>query len=154
MRNHKLHLHAIGILLLLGLQFLAGMLLNLFVELPSSHPGSTGGEYFGRSAQSLFWALSNKNWELATHAGIATLLVLAAASLFIRAIAVRDKLWMVTGGVAFLFVTGAFFNGLSFVDYNHDLSSMIMALCWLLAVATLVMGLVLALARPRESVSA
>lgn len=49
MERASLRPHAVGVLILLGVQFLAGMILNLFVQLPASHPGTTGGGYFGRS---------------------------------------------------------------------------------------------------------
>jgi hypothetical protein len=42
--------------------------------------------------------------------------------------------------VAVLYTLGAFFNGLSFVNYNQNVSSMIMATCWLVAVSALTFG--------------
>jgi hypothetical protein len=136
-------MQAFGLLFGYGLQFLVGILLNLFVTLPASHPGSTGNEYFARSAHSLIWAFSGTGgWELALHAYIALGLVLSSAALFIRSLKQHNRRWEIAGGIAAFFTLGAFFNGLSFVNYNEDVSSFIMATCWLIAVGALVVGLV------------
>jgi hypothetical protein len=50
MEQVKLRMQAAGLLIGYCLQFLVGMLLSLFVTLPSTHPGSTGSEYFTRSS--------------------------------------------------------------------------------------------------------
>ena len=139
----KIRLQAIGLLFGYGLQFLAGMTINLFVSLPKSHPGTSGNEYFSRSSHSLWWALSGGgNWALTVHAYLALGLVVGSLSLLIRAAVYKSKEWKWAGGVAALFTIGAFFNGLSFIDYSQDFSSMIMASCWLVAVGSLVYGLI------------
>lgn len=149
MNAHKLNRQAGGLLVGYGLQFVAGMLLNLFVTIPATHPGDSGNEYFSRSAHSLVWALSTHGgWELAFHAWLALILVLGSISLFISSLVAHHKRWIVWSLIAALFTIGAFFNGLSFVDFNHDISSLIMALCWLVAVSSLTIGLVTA--RPHQ----
>ena len=142
MNSSKLRKQALGLLARYGLQFLAGMLLNLFITIPATHPGSSGSEYFSRSWNSLIWALSGQGgWELVFHVYLALLLVLGSIALFIRAAAEEhNKNWSIAGGVAALFTVGAFFNGLSFVNYNNSVSSMIMATCWLVAVGALIFG--------------
>jgi hypothetical protein len=142
MKNDDVRPHAIGLLVGYGLQFLAGMLLNLFVTIPSKHAGSSGSNYVSQSSHSLTWTLSGAGgWELAVHVYLGLLLVIGSLSLFIRAMALHDRQWSITGALATLFTLGAFFNGLSFVDFNKDFSSMIMATCWLVAVSSIVYGL-------------
>jgi hypothetical protein len=142
MKNDDVRPHAIGLLLGYGLQFLAGMLLNLFVTIPSKHPGSSGSNYVSQSSHSLIWTLSGAGgWELTVHVYLGLLLVIGSLSLFFRAIRLHDKRWLIAGGLAALFTLGAFFNGLSFIDFNKDFSSMIMATCWLAAVGALVVGI-------------
>jgi hypothetical protein len=141
--SSKLRRQSIGLLAGYILQFLAGMLLNLFVTIPAAHPGSSGTDYVGRSWHSLVWSLSiHGGWELAFHVYLAVLLVFGSTSLFVFAYIQRDKNWSIAGGVAALFTLGAFFNGLSFIDFNQNISSMIMATCWLVAVGALVIALV------------
>lgn len=98
--------------------------------------------YFGGGWHSLGWALSgHRGWELSFHVYLAVLLVLGSTSLFIRAMVEHDKNWSIVGAIAVLFTIGAFFNGLSFINYNHNLNSMIMATRWLAAVVSLTFGL-------------
>lgn len=141
MDNSKLHLQSIGLLIGYGLQFLAGMLLNLFVTIPTNHPGRNASNYFSGGLHGLVWALAGHGgWELSFHVYLAVLLVFGSVSLFIRAVVERNKNWSIVGAIAALFTIGAFFNGLSFINYNHNISSMIMATCWLGAVGSLVFG--------------
>ncbi|PXA65264.1 hypothetical protein CVS29_11400 [Arthrobacter psychrochitiniphilus] len=53
-------------------------------------------------------------------------------------------------GIAAVFTLAAFFNGLSFADYGEDFSSLIMASCWLIAVALVVFSL--ARTRPQPAI--
>jgi hypothetical protein len=144
MNNTKLRRQAIGLLAGYALQFLAGMLLNLFVTIPTKHPGDSGSNYLARSWHSLVWTLSGHGgWELAFHVYLGCLLVVGSISLFTGAAIRHNTKWLVAGGVAALFTIGAFFNGMSFIDFNKDISSMIMATCWLAAVSSLVAACVL-----------
>src|SRR5665213_2027922 len=142
MRTTKLRRQATGLLIGYSLQFLLGMLLNLFVTLPKTHPGSSGKEYISSSSHGLVWALSGAGgWQLTIHAVLALLLVVGSLPLVISSVASKSKNWIWASSIAAFFTIGAFFNGLSFIDYNHDVSSMIMAICWLIAVGSLVYGL-------------
>jgi hypothetical protein len=142
MREDKLRSQAIGLLAGLGLQFVAGMLLNLFVTIPGRHPGSSGSAYVSRSYHSLGWALSNGGgWELTFHVYLGLLVTIGTLALLIHALLVHNRNWIIFGGTAAVLTLGAFFNGLSFVDYNKNISSMIMAVCWLGAISALVAGL-------------
>lgn len=142
MDNAKFKLHALGLLIGYGLQFLAGMLLNLFVTIPAIHPGSKDSEYFSRSSHSLLWSLADKGgWALAFHVYLAIFLTLGSISLFIKAYLSHNNNWLICSSLAAIFTLGAFFNGLSFIDYNKNISSMIMAICWLVAVGAIVFGL-------------
>ncbi len=145
MIRSPLRTHAIVLLWLFGIQFLAGMILNLFVELPKTHPGTSGDEYFSRSWASLLWAISGGGgWTLVVHASIAVLLFLGALILFLRSLGHDGLGWRWATGIAAFFTLGALFNGLSFADYGEDFSSMIMASCWLIAVGALVVRVALA----------
>ena len=150
-KHNHLRRQATGLLIGYAVQFLAGMTLNLFITISPNHPGTTGNDYFMRAGQGLLWALSGSGGlALAIHASIALLLVLGSLSLFAAGLQQKDRVWSWCGGVAALFTLGALFNGLSFISYSHDFSSMIMATCWLVAVGTLVYGL-LTTGKPRAS---
>jgi hypothetical protein len=142
MRTSNFRRQAICLLCGYFLQFLAGMLLNLFVTIPKKHSGSNPSNYFGGGLHGLVWALSGHGgWELSVHVYLAVLLVFGSIGLFASATSNHSKDWSIVGAITALFTIGAFFNGLSFINYNHDISSMIMATCWLVAVGALVFGL-------------
>jgi hypothetical protein len=135
----KLQKSARGLLGGYALQFLAGMTLNLFVTIPPTHPGAGSSEYFSGALRSLDWALAAKGgWPLAVHAYLAVALVLGTVVLCYLSVQSGSKRWIVASTIAMLVTVGALFNGLSFINYNHDISSMIMATCWLVAVGSLV----------------
>lgn len=141
--------HAIGLTILFGLQFLAGMTLNLFVRLPAAHPGTKGNNYLLQDWHSLVWALTDGGGVvLATHVYLALALVLGCLALLVRAgVAQNSQRWIWVSGIATLFTLGACINGLSFLDYDQNLSSIIMASCWLIAVGALIFGIIRPLSR-------
>ena len=134
---------AIALLWGFAVQFVLGMTLNLFVTIPAHHPGAGGAEYFATSLASLGWALAfGGGPALFVHAWLALLLSAGCLALFIASLTPAGRGWRWLSGIATLFTLGATFNGMSFLDYNEDFSSMIMAACWLIAVGALVAGLV------------
>ncbi|GAB3124163.1 hypothetical protein [Glaciibacter psychrotolerans] len=134
---------AIVLLWIYVVQFIAGMTLNLFVALPASHSGTTGNEYFSRSLASLIWALTGLGGPvLFLHALIGVGLVLGSLVLFIFSCRIERARWRWASGITCFFTIGGLFNGLSFLDYTEDVSSAIMAACWLVAIGALVFVLV------------
>ena len=155
MSQKNLRRFAVGLLIAYGVQFAMGMVLNLFVELPKTHPGRAGDEYFSRSFASLGWALSGGGGPaLFTHALIGALLFAGSVALFVVALVVRARGWRWATGVAAFFTLGAFFNGMSFLDYGEDFSSAIMAGCWLIAVGSVLTPLLRRSGEPAPAPSA
>jgi hypothetical protein len=105
-----------------------GMVVNLYVTIPSHHPGAGPANYFTGSYRSVAWAVSAPVPALASHAGLGLLLVLIATGVAVRALMLRAgwvAAWLAAGA---LLVIGAGFNGASFLDHNLNVSSLIMAL--------------------------
>jgi hypothetical protein len=136
MRNQFL-----GTLIFLIVQFLLGMAVNLFVTISTNHPGSNAPEYFGGVVQSVTWAILHGHVLLQVHAVLGLLLVLNALGLLIAAIRTRarDLIWVTSLGLFGVLAAG--FNGGSFLNYNQDLSSMIMATFFAWAVVSYAVGL-------------
>ena len=112
-----------------------GMDVNLFVAIPARHPGARPSSYFGGSVRSVAWAVAHGAPALVAHAvlGLAlAVLVIGAAVYAIRLGRRPVGAWSVLAG---LLVIGAGFNGASFLDFNNDISSLIMALLAFGAVA-------------------
>ena len=136
MRNQFL-----GSLVFLVVQFLLGMAVNLFVKIPTNHPGANPPEYFGGVVQSVTWAILHGNVLLIIHASLGLLLVLNAAELLIAAIRTRARDLITVTSFGLFGVLAAGFNGGSFLNYNQDFSSMLMATFFAVAVVAYCVGL-------------
>jgi hypothetical protein len=135
--------------LLLLIQYLLGMVVNLFVALPARHPGAGASDYVTGSASGLAWAISDGPAWAAAHAAFGMALALAGLAAIALTWRRGSRLATVTSVLGALAILGAGFNGASFVDYGHDFSSMIMAGLWALALACYLTGVLLAARRPR-----
>ena len=129
------------ILLLLAVQFLVGMVVNLFVQLPDTHPGSQAGEYFSGVAQGVSWAIVGGALPLQMHVIIGLLLLVTSLTILALALASRQRAWIVAAALGWIGITAAGFNGASFLNYGHDFSSMLMASGFLLAVIAYGLGM-------------
>ena len=115
-------------LLLVLIQAGIGMVVNLFVTIPTQHPGARAANYFSGSVSSIGWALSHGAAALAIHATVGLVLGLMVIGVAVQSFRVASRpvrAWSIAGA---LLVIGAGFNGASFLDFNHDVSSLIMAL--------------------------
>jgi hypothetical protein len=123
---------AIGMLII---QFLLGMAVNLFVKIPNDHPGASPPEYFSGVVQSVSWAILHGGLWLTLHAAWGLLLVLAALVTLVQAIRLGGGGRITLAALGFIGVLGAGFNGGSFLNYNQDFSSMLMAVGFALALS-------------------
>jgi hypothetical protein len=114
--------------LLVLLQAAIGMLVNLYVTIPTRHPGAHTSEYFGGSLRSLAWAIGHGAPALAVHAALGIALVVVVIAIAIAALRLPGRAIAVWSTIAALLVIGAGFNGASFLDFNDNTSSLLMAL--------------------------
>jgi hypothetical protein len=142
--TRQLRISFLVALVMLITQFLLGMAVNLFVKIPTDHPGSNPPEYFSGVARSVTWAVLNGNVLLAIHAGFGLVLVVAAVGTLVQAIGNRRRGIVVSAAFGFIGVLGAGFNGGSYLNYHQDFSSMIMATGFAIAVVAYSAGLYLA----------
>jgi hypothetical protein len=138
---------------LLLVQYLLGMVVNVYVVLPSRHPGAGAGNYFTGAVSGLGWVISDGPGWAAAHAAFG--LALAVAALASIALARRQdgRLALLLSVLGALAVVGAGFNGASFLNYGHAFSSMIMAGLWAVALACYGGGAWLAVRRVPRSAS-
>lgn len=118
----------LGAILLVLVQAGIGMDVNLYVTVPSSHPGAHPSNYFAGSFHSVVWAIGHGTPALVVHASLGlalALLVIGVAGHALRLGRRAVSVWSVLAG---LLVIGAGFNGASFLDFNDNISSLIMAL--------------------------
>jgi hypothetical protein len=131
----------LGTLIFLMIQFLLGMAVNLFVTIPTSHPGANPPEHFGGVVQSVTWAILHGQILVILHASLGLLLVLNALGLLVAAIRVRQRDLITVTAFGLSGVLAAGFNGGSFLNYDQDFSSMLMATFFAIAVVAYAVGL-------------
>lgn len=130
------------LLVLLGAQFLFGMLINLFVTVPPVHPGVNPSNYFVGVAQAVAWALFNAQWQLLIHVVLGLLLFLLSIVLLVLAIVSRRGAWITISILGLIGIMGAGFNGASFMNYGGlGISSLLMAVGFLLAAICYTIGI-------------
>jgi hypothetical protein len=141
-RTTSVTLHTIvGItLLLLAIQFLIGIVVNLYVQIPAIHPGTGSANYFVGVVQGVIWALGHGAWSLVVHVALGLLLVLASFLLIGLAIASRQRAWIIISLTGWIGVSAAGFNGVSFLNYGNDFSSLLMSTGFLLAAISYTIG--------------
>jgi hypothetical protein len=133
--------------LLLLAQYLLGMAVNIYVVLPASHPGASASDYFAGAASGLAWVILDGPAWAGVHAAVGLALALAAFASIALTHGQPSRVATALSVLGALAILGAAFNGVSFLNYGHPFSSMIMAGLWALALACYLTGMFLA-ARP------
>ncbi len=144
---HRLLAVNLAACLLLLAQYLLGMVANLYVTLPAHHPGAGASNYFAGIGSGLGWLIAHGPGWAAAHAALGLALALAALANIVFTWRRGSRLVSSTAVLGAVFIVGAGFNGASFLNYGHDVSSLIMAVLWALALACYLTGLYL-VARP------
>ena len=126
---------ALGAVVLVLVQAGIGMVVNLDVTIPAHHPGARPANYFSGSASSIGWAITHGAAALAIHATLGLAVAVLVIGVAVRSFAVASRPVLAWSVLAALLVIGAGFNGASFLDFNNDVSSLIMAMLALAAVA-------------------
>jgi hypothetical protein len=119
-----------AVCILLVAQYLLGMVANLFATIPARHPGANASNYFSGSASGLGWVIPSGPAWLAAHASLGLALGLAALASLVLTWGLGGRACTLLSALGLLTIIGAGFNGLSFLDYGHNFSSMIMAGLW------------------------
>ena len=125
----------LGAIVLTLVQAGIGMGVNLYVTVPAHHPGAHPSDYLSGSFHSVIWAISHGSLALAVHTALGLALALMVVSVAVRAVRLRQGMITALSVLGGLFVIGAGFNGASFLDFNNNVSSLIMALLAFAAVA-------------------
>jgi hypothetical protein len=137
----RLRIINVIMLVLLSVQFLIGMVVNLYVQVPSVHPGANAPEYFSGVVSGVAWALLHAPLGLLVHTILGLLLFMMSSILIGCAIAAQRRAWIIISVLGLVGIMAAGFNGASFMNYGHDFSSLLMSIGFLLAVASYTFGL-------------
>jgi hypothetical protein len=130
-------------ILLVLVQAGLGMVANLYVTVPAQHPGAHSANYFAGSLHSVAWAIAHGAATLAVHTALGLALIAFVVGTAVHAL--RSERCAIGGWsvLAGLFVIGAGFNGASFLDFAHNINSLIMALLALAAIGCYATALML-----------
>ena len=133
----------LGAILLVLVQAGLGMAVNLYLTLPKHHPGAHPANYFTGSLHSVTWAIAHGAATLAVHTTLGFALVVVVVYTAGHALRSGQRAiggWSVLGA---LLVIGAGFNGASFLDFAHNINSLIMSLLALAAIGCYATALML-----------
>jgi hypothetical protein len=145
----QLPAQAMILCVLLIVQFFIGMITNLYVTIPDKHPGAGAKDFFGGAPDALSWAVGSGAPWLAFHVSLGMALGFFTILFIITAARAKDRMWIRVSVIGSLVVIGAGFNGTSFLMYNHDFSSLIMAGLFALGLGTYLTGIFYASRRTR-----
>lgn len=135
----------LGVSFALLVQFLLGIVVNLFVQISNTHPGAGLADYFVGAAESFAWAVTSKWPFLALHALLGLGLFLNSLAFLIRGRHQwRSAAWALNS-IAFLAVVFAASNGLYFLIHpDVDIASLLMATGFATALGAVIVSIYLA----------
>ncbi len=140
----RLRRMAFFLLLLLGAQFFLGMWNNLYTSIPASHPGTNAGNYFVGVGEGIVWSIAHSAMlALQLHVILGLLLLLFSILLIVSAYTAGTRVWKIAAPIGAFGILGAAFNGASFINYGHNISSLLMSTGFLIALVAYIIGLYL-----------
>jgi hypothetical protein len=128
-----LHAIVLAILVLLALQFLTGIVVNIYVQPPAIHPGANASNYFLGVAQVIAWALAGAIPSLTAHVALGLLLALVSLIMIGFSIAARQQQALAASLIGCLGIFLATLNGASFLNYGADVNSLLMSVGFAIA---------------------
>jgi heme A synthase len=131
----RLRALAFAATVLVLVQAALGMVVNLYVTIPTRHSGAQPSDFFGGSFDSIVWSIGHGAVALAFHAAFGLALVVVVTGTAIYALRLHHGAIAIWSSIAALLVIGAGFNGASFLDFNNNVNSLIMALLAFAAVS-------------------
>lgn len=126
--KQKLTNHSLGLIGALIVQYVLGMLTNLFVAFPDSN------------SPIAHWEFARGQWLIMSHIIVGTLIVIGTVALYVRAVKLKDKTWKIAGGITLGSVILAWLSGEEFITSQTDVHSFSMALFFLIALLSLGWG--------------
>lgn len=126
--QNKLSKHALGILGLLVVQYVLGMIANLYVTFPDN-----SNEY-------QHWKFAKTQFVVMGHIIVGFLILFGTIALLVRAIKTNDRAWKVPSIVALVCVVLAIMSGSEFISTQAQLYSLIMAILFIVITGSIVWG--------------
>ena len=121
--------HAFGMVGILVIEFLFGILTNLFVMFPQNQHGEK------------LWEFAKQQGVLVLHIIIGFLLLLGTLALLVRAIRIKNLVWIIMSSIALAAVIGAIVAGAIFVPSQMAIYSLLMATFFIIALLAFFWGI-------------
>lgn len=128
-KTAKLRQQGLGLIIGLSLQFILGIITNLYIKFPDT------------SNRNDLWHTIWSNVASAAHAVLGILLVLGSLTLLVRSLRKSDSTWKIASVIGFVGILVAGFSGSQFVSTQNDAYSLAMALGFIVAVIAYAWGL-------------
>lgn len=129
----------VAMIVLLGVQYILGMVSNLFVQFPEA------------GTENQMFEFARTQLPEISHIILGLLLFVFALVFWIRAIRARFRAWTVAAGIGLLAILIAVYSGARFIPTQDDLYSLLMSLAFILALLAYVWGLLAARNLPAGS---
>ena len=121
--------YGIWMLALLAIQYILGVITNLFVKFPDTQNPSA------------LWEFAWKQIPTALHIILGFTLLFLSIKIVIVATKKKVKNWLLPAWAGFISILLAFINGAAFIDEQKDIYSFLMALFFITTVASYVWGM-------------
>lgn len=119
MKKDPLKIQSHVMLGMLTLQYLFGMVVNLFIQFPSN------------ASEKVLWQFAVKQLPLTVHMILGGLLVIGGIVLLIRAVRKKNKNWIWASSIGLFSLLVASFSGSQFIPTQQDSYSFIMAITFI-----------------------
>ncbi len=119
-RQTSFRIHGMVTIGLLAVQFVLGMITNLFVQFPATN----------QEAQQ--WEFARTQLPLMMHIALGMLLLLSGIIFLVRAIRARSRIWIISSATGLLGIVTAIISGSMFINTQNDPYSLSMALAFIL----------------------
>jgi hypothetical protein len=127
--NKALRVSGMIMLALLGVQYILGMITNLFVQFPTS---ATDGQ---------LWEFAWSQFSEAAHIILGLLLFVGGVIFLIRAVRAKDRVWTVAAAVGLFGILSAIYGGVTFIPSQVDQYSLVMSIAFLVSIVAYGWGL-------------
>lgn len=121
--------HAIGMVILLTIQYILGMYTNLFVSFPD------------RANEGELWEFAWHQMSLASHIIVGIALLLGAIVLLVRSLREHNTNWIISSTIAMIAILTAGGGGALFISKQSDGYSFLMAASFLVALLAYFWGM-------------
>jgi len=127
--RRALRSQGLGMVFTLTIQYILGMISNLFVQFPDT------------SVQGQLWQFAWSQISIAAHIILGLLLFINAIVILNRALTYKDRTWVVAGSIGLVSILVAIYGGVRFIQTQNDPYSLVMSIAFILALLAYVWGL-------------